>query len=527
MGNSTAFTAASDPLASAMDDPWSNAPSPASSKVFHATATSPATSAPIVPIESPYREEIAAGGVGNLQYSSNGERNLIPEDSVPTQYIVYFDALDHDRTGQVSMTSLYRLLSTSKLSPSVIERIINLVSSPTAETVSRQQFFVALGLVGLAQNDREISIERLSDTQSSLPTPILRLPIPSMIGSSEDVGGFNSLPRGLGRGISTTSSNGSAWGPIPVPPQDDSTGFAKPHPNLNGGASGPSDGDSLSAPSYVDPSGEARGLYGAQEGMKGWWKDLVKVEVMTIVEKEGWFLRKYKIQTSKRPGESVNRRYNDFAWLLDVLHKRYPFRLLPNLPPKRISPDGNFLEHRRRTLQRLLTFVVNHPVLKSDGALGVFLSEHNFEAWRKRNKVSYDEESTNKKVDSTTEMGIPADLDQKLENFRTILPDLLDSHTKLVILAEKSIKRLEVAAADQSRLAITLASIGERLPESCWKASGPQHTRDGMTAPSCELCRGVGSGLSSISDTMSREGMESENRVSLFSLYFFISFPSL
>ena len=56
-------------------------------------------------------------------------------------------------------------------------------------------------------------------------------------------------------------------------------------------------------------------------------------------------------ETSK--DRSVIRRYSDFVWLQEVLLKRYPFRLIPELPPKKIgtqNADAVFLERRRRGL---------------------------------------------------------------------------------------------------------------------------------------------------------------------------------
>lgn len=65
-------------------------------------------------------------------------------------------------------------------------------------------------------------------------------------------------------------------------------------------------------------------------------------EVVTInmlPEKEGMFMfqhRNYEVKSIRR-GSSVVRRYSDFVWLLDCLHKRYPFRRIPLLPPKRVA----------------------------------------------------------------------------------------------------------------------------------------------------------------------------------------------
>ncbi len=63
------------------------------------------------------------------------------------------------------------------------------------------------------------------------------------------------------------------------------------------------------------------------------------VAVTMLPEKEGMFLfqhRNYEVKTLRR-GSSVVRRYSDFVWLLDCLQKRYPFRRLPLLPPKRVQ----------------------------------------------------------------------------------------------------------------------------------------------------------------------------------------------
>lgn len=63
------------------------------------------------------------------------------------------------------------------------------------------------------------------------------------------------------------------------------------------------------------------------------------IVVALMPEKEGMFMfqhHNYEV-TSSRRGSKVIRRYSDFVWLLDCLHKRYPFRVLPLLPPKRVA----------------------------------------------------------------------------------------------------------------------------------------------------------------------------------------------
>lgn len=63
------------------------------------------------------------------------------------------------------------------------------------------------------------------------------------------------------------------------------------------------------------------------------------VTVTLLPEKEGMFMfqhHNYEVKSARR-ASSVVRRYSDFVWLLDCLHKRYPFRALPLLPPKRVA----------------------------------------------------------------------------------------------------------------------------------------------------------------------------------------------
>lgn len=60
------------------------------------------------------------------------------------------------------------------------------------------------------------------------------------------------------------------------------------------------------------------------------------------------------------------------------------------------------------------TYRSNHPIIKDDGLLQVFLTEPSFEHWRKQASISYEEESASKRVDQVEEMSIPSDLEDKL-----------------------------------------------------------------------------------------------------------------
>lgn len=149
--------------------------------------------------------------------------------------------------------------------------------------------------------------------------------------------------------------------------------------------------------------------------------------------------------------------------------------------------------------------------MKDDGALNVFLTEPGFESWRKRTKVSTDEESASKSLTKAQEMAIPSDLDEKLGNLRDHLPAMLGSYQKLVIIAERGLARLQASSADASRLALSLETAAEGMPKACY-----------LCVPggnSCSLCHGVAQGLSVVGEHWSRAAEEHEKQVSRLKRY--------
>jgi hypothetical protein len=69
-----------------------------------------------------------------------------------------------------------------------------------------------------------------------------------------------------------------------------------------------------------------------------WFTDVDNVKVVVAPEKEGFIFKhiNYVVESQHR-SSLVLRRYSDFYWLWEVLLKRYPCRLVPNLPPKKIT----------------------------------------------------------------------------------------------------------------------------------------------------------------------------------------------
>lgn len=129
------------------------------------------------------------------------------------------------------------------------------------------------------------------------------------------------------------SSSGSGWGGNLSGRSSDEAAFGGvPRPTL-GGFGPPSDDPGESAP-------RRRSLGIARNTNP----NVEETVIITLLpEKEGMFMfqhRNYEVKSARR-GSTVVRRYSDFVWLLDCLQKRFPFRQLPLLPPKRVS--GTFL----------------------------------------------------------------------------------------------------------------------------------------------------------------------------------------
>ncbi|KAL0572803.1 Sorting nexin mvp1 [Marasmius crinis-equi] len=317
---STSFVDENPLASSAYDglDPWSAAPSPS------------ATPAP---------------------QTSSVFSSVIADATVPTIYSTAFSLVDPSNSGETSVGSLSRILSTSSLPAATIEKIVNLVSNRSR--VSKLEFFVALALVALAQSGKDVSIEQVAalSSQNELPEPVLNL---------------DTLPPSTSTFMSNPTTPGSTntvRSPAPAYSADDpwntNTRFVSPPSNLSG----------FDAPARPAPVTNASSALAGSGLPKEWWKKQETVSV-SIQGQQGFILNRYTVyQITTDRGTPVTRRYSEFVYLWDCLVRRYPFRLFPALPPKRIGPDEYFLEQRRRGLTRFLNFVLYVAKTSSSSAV--------------------------------------------------------------------------------------------------------------------------------------------------------------
>ncbi|KAH7083617.1 sorting nexin-like protein mvp1 [Paraphoma chrysanthemicola] len=194
------------------------------------------------------------------------------------------------------------------------------------------------------------------------------------------------------------------------------------------------------------------------------------ITITAIAEKEGVFLfqhRNYEVASSRRTTKVV-RRYSDFVWLLDCLHKRYPFRQLPLLPPKRvvngnpIAADASFLEKRRKGLTRFSNALVRHPVLNQEQLVIMFLTvPTELAVWRKQANLSVQEEFTGKPLPPDLEDSLPKTLPDMFDTVRSGVRRSAESYINLCNMMERLTRRNEGIAAEYLRFSTALSSLTE------------------------------------------------------------------
>lgn len=351
-------------------------------------------------------------------------RSLLADAELPELYVDAWDTLAAGR-GQVEAEEVRKVLGESGIDAQEQEAVWRIVTSGgEIERLGRGEFGVLLALVGLAQEGEDLSLDAVDERRGKLPVPSLPQSLvksaepprtPQQAGGGAAKSGERKQSFGFGesdpwaspamhKGHGHTNGIGSTAAPQRTTSAF-STAAVEPNDGTGGGvynsqATGSSEpGSSWGASNTYNP-GSTGGFgdgAGAGEGGFGGEQPVSRpqvprnttsrgaeelITVTLLEEKEGMFLfqhRNYEVSSIRR-NTKVIRRYSDFTWLLECLHKRYPFRQLPLLPPKRMAINGNhiaadslFVEKRRRGLARFANALVRHPVLREEQLVVMFL----------------------------------------------------------------------------------------------------------------------------------------------------------
>lgn len=236
-----------------------------------------------------------------------------------------------------------------------------------------------------------------------------------------------------------------------------------------------------------------------------WFKNLEEIAVTVAPEREGFIFKHVNyIVTNEKRSSIVLRRYSDFWWLLEVLTKRYPFRTLPNLPPKKLGGrDATFLEKRRKGLSRFINAIIRHPVLRKDDIVARFLTEPSeLAAWRKQNPPTLDEEFRRKTYNMRDlDDMVPTNLDEQISKARKRVTAGINHYVNLCFIMERMIRRMHGQATDFSRYSIALNSLAE--------AELRYH------AGECRNCQHVVKGYENVAKHMQSESSLLEDQVGI------------
>ncbi|UZJ53464.1 hypothetical protein CBS101457_002784 [Exobasidium rhododendri] len=224
----------------------------------------------------------------------------------------------------------------------------------------------------------------------------------------------------------------------------------------------------LSAPVYVNPN---------------------PTSVHLLPDLGGYLFFRHVLYLVKTPLSSgVKRRYSDFVSLHEYLVTRYPFRLVPPLPPKRLAlPHMNrtqavgsgqqdiFLEQRRLALARYTRNIISHPVLRKDGIIVSFFStnvsngssnstEENASSWKHpglSDNIVEEGLDESWKLSEAEQINVPVDMEDKLALTKKMVGVIVDRWNNTVAVFERQVRRMEATSAESTRLSLSLSSLME------------------------------------------------------------------
>ncbi|XP_075035648.1 sorting nexin-8 [Mixophyes fleayi] len=201
--------------------------------------------------------------------------------------------------------------------------------------------------------------------------------------------------------------------------------------------------------------------------------DTVQVEL--IPEKKGLFLKHVEYEVSSQFFKSsVYRRYNDFVVFQEMLLQKYPYRMVPALPPKRmLGADREFIESRRRALKRFINLVSRHPSFWDDVLVNIFLSYNGQDIQNKMRESirGVGDEYITSNLAAQAKDFLPADIQVQFAASRELIRNIFNSFYKLRDRAERMAARAIDNATDLLGFGKELSALGsDTTPLPSWAA---------------------------------------------------------
>ncbi|XP_073071045.1 sorting nexin-8 isoform X4 [Manis javanica] len=240
-------------------------------------------------------------------------------------------------------------------------------------------------------------------------------------------------------------------------------------------------------------------------------RDTVQVEL--IPEKKGLFLKHVEYEvSSQRFRSSVYRRYNDFVVFQEVMLQKFPYRMVPALPPKRmLGADRKFIEARRRALRRFINLVARHPRFSEDVSLRLFLSFSGPDVQNQLRESAQcvGDEFMNCKLAMQAKDFLPADIQTQFAVSRELIRNIYNSFYKLRDRAERIASRAIDNAADLLIFGKELSALGsDTTPLPSW-APLSSSTWESLK----QALKGLSVEFALLADRAVQQGKQEENNV--------------
>ncbi|PVU85537.1 hypothetical protein BB560_006982 [Smittium megazygosporum] len=270
----------------------------------------------------------------------------------------------------VDRSDFETLLSNSQLQELDKKQISFISFQNNSSQLSKQNFFIALALVALAQNGKEISLSTLDHFKNALPEPKFTF---GLVANETPIG-FDSI-----RGSRTSFTEFESCNEGNQPAWDDafansespaqSAKLSPSHPDDNSSSfesSNPKTGDWRSQNNTMSSSNWQ--LIDEDKAQYDLLLDDVKI---TEDPNRGGIVFKHinYIVKSKFFKSQVTRRYNDFFNLSTYVGKKYFFRMLPLIPPK------GFPDNRLRGLTNFSCSIMRLPYIQKDEVVKMFFTK--------------------------------------------------------------------------------------------------------------------------------------------------------
>ena len=147
----------------------------------------------------------------------------------------------------------------------------------------------------------------------------------------------------------------------------------------------------------------------------------------------------------------------------ELLVSRFPYRLVPKLPNKKIGAinDAVFTEQRRQDLRRFLLLILRHPVLGKDECVAFFLTAAGQDIGaqlKEKIKPLEDEMTFNEYADEAKEL-ITTDTEAKFEKLLKQTAVMIGVMTNMLNVAQNMETRNQQLQQDMSQLADTINTL--------------------------------------------------------------------